>query len=74
VSLVDVVSGLGSHVWAQAALVLASLAFLTVLVTLCLGRNRDAFEQARRLPLEDDSGGPAAGSLASPTLEGASHE
>jgi cbb3-type cytochrome oxidase subunit 3 len=59
VSLVDIVSGLGSHLWAQAALVLASLAFLTVLVTLCLDRNRDAFERARRLPLEDDSGGPA---------------
>ncbi len=73
-SLSDVMSGMGSSVFAQAAFVLASAAFLTVLVTLFLGRNRAAFERARFLPLEDDSGERRGGDGGSRTREAASHE
>jgi hypothetical protein len=65
-SLADIVSGIGDHVLAQAALLLAAAGFLTVVVTTCLRRNQAAFERARFLPFEDGAarrpghtGGPA---------------
>ncbi len=56
-SLTDVMSAMRLHLFAEAAFVLASAAFATVVVTVFLRRNRAAFERARFLPLEDERGG-----------------
>jgi cbb3-type cytochrome oxidase subunit 3 len=55
-SLTDVMSAFGLHVFAEAGLVLFGVAFLAIIVTTFLGRNREHFERARLLPLEDDGG------------------
>jgi len=57
-SLTDVMSGFGLHMFAEAGLVLFGAAFLAITVTTFLRRNREQFERARLLPLEDDGGGP----------------
>ena len=53
-SLTDVMSGFGLHLFAEAGLVLFGAAFLAIAVTTFLRRNREHFERARLLPLEDD--------------------
>jgi cbb3-type cytochrome oxidase subunit 3 len=53
-SLVDVTSAMRLHVFAEAALVLAAVGFAGVLVSLLLRRNREHFERARFMPLDDD--------------------
>jgi len=53
-SLSDVMSGANLQAWAQVALVLFAGAFLAVLVHAVLRGNRDLFERARRLPLDED--------------------
>jgi cbb3-type cytochrome oxidase subunit 3 len=55
-SLTDVMSGFGLHLFAEAGLVLFGAAFLAIVVTTFLRRNREHFERARLLPLEDDAG------------------
>jgi cbb3-type cytochrome oxidase subunit 3 len=55
-SLADVMSAMRLHLFAEAAFVLASASFLTVLVTVFLRRNRGPFERARWMPLQDDEG------------------
>jgi len=55
-SLADVMSAMRLHVFAEAAFVLVSVSFLTVLVTVFLRRNRAPFERARFIPFEDDGG------------------
>ena len=66
-SLTDVMSGFGLQLFAEAGLVLFGAAFLAIAVTTCLRRNREHFERARFLPLEDE---PSA----LPTGERATHE
>jgi len=66
-SLTDVMSGLGLHLFAEAGLVLFGAAFLAIVVTTFLRRNREHFERARFLPLEDGPG-------AAMTQERATHE
>jgi cbb3-type cytochrome oxidase subunit 3 len=56
--LADVMSQLRLEGYAEAAFILAAAAFLTVLVTTFMRRNREPFEHARWLPLADDR--PAA--------------
>jgi cbb3-type cytochrome oxidase subunit 3 len=55
-SLVDIMSAMRLHVFAEAALVLAAAGFVGVLVSVLLRRNREWFERARFMPLEDDRG------------------
>jgi len=57
-TLTDVMSGFGLHLFAEAGLVLFGAAFLAIVVTTFLRRNRERFERARLLPLEDDGGAP----------------
>ncbi len=52
--LADVMSGARLEVFAQIGFALIAAAFVVVLVTTFSRRNRDAFERARRLPLDDD--------------------
>lgn len=61
-SLVDVTSAMRLHVFAEAALILAAVGFAGVLASVLLRRNREHFERARFMPLEDDRapGGDAA--------------
>jgi len=66
-SLTDVMSGFGLQIFAEAGLVLFGAAFLAIAVTTFLRRNREHFERARFLPLEDEPGAP-------PTGERAAHE
>jgi hypothetical protein len=63
-SLTDVMSGFGLHLFAEAGLVLFGAAFLAIAVTTSLRRNREHFERARFLPLEDEPGGPLTGKRA----------
>ncbi len=53
-SLTDVMSGANLQAWAQVALVLFAGAFLVVLVRMAVRGDRDGFERARRLPLDDE--------------------
>ena len=55
-SLTDVMSGFGLHLFAEVGLVLFAAAFLAIVVTTFLRRNRAAYERARYLPLEDEPG------------------
>lgn len=55
-SLVDVTSAMRLHVFAEAALILAAAGFAGVLASVLLRRNREFFERARFMPLEDDRG------------------
>jgi cbb3-type cytochrome oxidase subunit 3 len=55
-SLVDVASAMRLHVFAEAAMVLAAVGFAGVLVSVLLRRNREHFERARFMPLDDDAG------------------
>jgi cbb3-type cytochrome oxidase subunit 3 len=66
-SLTDVMSGFGLHLFAELGLVLFGGAFLAIAVTTFLRRNREPFERARFLPLEDEPGTP-------PTGERSTHE
>jgi len=66
-SLTDVMSGFGLQLFAEAGLVLFGAAFLAIAVTTFLRRNREHFERARFLPLEDEPAAP-------PTGERATHE
>ncbi len=52
------VGGMGLGFFAQAGLVIAAAGFLAVLVSVFLRGNREAFDRARRMPLEDDGGAP----------------
>ena len=63
-SLTDVMSGFGLQIFAEAGLVLFGAAFLAIAVTTFLGRNREDFERARFLPLEDAPDAPLAGERA----------
>jgi cbb3-type cytochrome oxidase subunit 3 len=49
----DVMSGARLEIFAEIGLVIFAVAFATVLVTTFLRRNQAAFEQARRLPLDE---------------------
>lgn len=60
-SLPDVMSAMRLHLFAEAAFVLASAAFVTVLVTVFLRSNRAAFERARFLPFEHAPGSRQGG-------------
>jgi cbb3-type cytochrome oxidase subunit 3 len=61
-SLVDVTSAMRLHVFAEVALVLAAAGFAGVLLSVFLRRNREHFERARFMPLEDDRAPDDAGS------------
>ena len=54
-SLVDVMSAMRLHMFAEAAFVMAAAGFAVVLVSVFLRRNRALFEQARFIPLEEDA-------------------
>lgn len=56
-SLSEIMSAMQLHVFAEVGLVVFGAAFLCVLVTTFLGRNREAFERARFIPLDEE---PAA--------------
>lgn len=53
-SLTDVMSGAGLHLYAEVALVLSAGAFVAVLVRTLRRKNAELFERARWMPLEDD--------------------
>ena len=55
-SLTDVMSGFGLQLFAEAGLVLFGAAFVAIAAFTFLGRNREHFERARSLPLEDEPG------------------
>jgi cbb3-type cytochrome oxidase subunit 3 len=63
-SLTDVMSGFGLHLYAEGGLVLFGAAFLAIAVTTFLRRNREHFERARFLPLEDEPGAALQGERA----------
>ena len=63
-SLTDVMSGFGLHLFAEAGLVLFGAAFLAITVATFLRRNRERFERARFLPLEDEPGAVLPGERA----------
>jgi cbb3-type cytochrome oxidase subunit 3 len=65
-SLTDVMSGFGLHRFAEAGLVLFGVAFLAIVVTTFLRRNREHFERARFLPLEKEPAAPLTGERADP--------
>lgn len=58
-SLGDVMGAAGLHWYAQVGMVLFMLAFGVVVTTTFLRRNQEAFERARRLPLEDEGNAPS---------------
>jgi cbb3-type cytochrome oxidase subunit 3 len=60
-SLSDVMSGSGLHVFAEIGLVLFLLLFAGVLIYTFAKRNRDTFERARHAPLDDAPPAPPAG-------------
>jgi len=60
-SLTDVMSGFGLQLFAELGLVLFGGAFVAIVVTTFLRRNRETFERARFLPLEDEPGTPLTG-------------
>jgi cbb3-type cytochrome oxidase subunit 3 len=51
--LSDVMGGARLEMFAEIGLVIFALAFVVVLVTTWHRVNRDAFERARRMPLDD---------------------
>ena len=53
-SLMDVMSAMRLHLFAEAAFVLAAAGFGTVLITTFLRANRTPFERARLLPFGDE--------------------
>jgi cbb3-type cytochrome oxidase subunit 3 len=55
VSLSDIVSAAGLHVFTEVALVLGVAAMLAVAASIFRGSNRETFERARFMPLDDDS-------------------
>ncbi|MBI1728362.1 MAG: cbb3-type cytochrome c oxidase subunit 3 [Candidatus Rokubacteria bacterium] len=63
-SLTDVMSGFGLQIFAETGLVLFGAAFFAIAVTTFLRRNREHFERARFLPLEDEPGSPLTGGRA----------
>ena len=52
-SLTDIMSQANLHVWAEVALVMFVLLFVGVVAYVFSRRNRDRFDRARRLPLDD---------------------
>jgi cbb3-type cytochrome oxidase subunit 3 len=64
-SLTDVMSGFGLQLFAETGFVLFGAAFLAIAVTTFLRRNREHFERARFLPLEDEPGVARTGERAS---------
>lgn len=52
--LSDVMSALELHVFAEIAFILVAAAFVTVLVTTFLRRNREPFARAVMIPLDDE--------------------
>ena len=63
-SLTDVMSGFGLQLFAELGLVLFGGAFFAIAVTTFLRRNREHFERARYLPLENEPGAPLSGGRA----------
>jgi cbb3-type cytochrome oxidase subunit 3 len=57
-SLSDIMSGSGLHLFAEIGLVLFLLLFAGVLVYTFARRNRDTFERARHAPLDDAPAAP----------------
>lgn len=53
-SLSDIVSRMGATTFAEVALVLFFLVFVGICVYTFLRRNRERYDRARYLPLEDD--------------------
>lgn len=53
--LADVMSAMHFNLFAQVALLIAVAGFVTVVVTVCLARNREPFRRASLLPLADDT-------------------
>jgi cbb3-type cytochrome oxidase subunit 3 len=51
--LSDVMSAMHLHLFAEVALVIAVAGFLAVVIAAFLARNREPFERARRMPLDD---------------------
>ena len=51
--LADVMSAMHFDVFAQAALLIAFAGFVAGVATAFLARNREPFERARRIPLDD---------------------
>ena len=58
--LSDVMGAMGLQMYAEIGLLLAVAAFVIVLATTFWPGNREAFERAGRLPLEDDAPTPGA--------------
>lgn len=56
----DVMGAMRLEAYAEVGLVLAFAAFVIVVATTFWPRNREAFERASRLPLEDDAHTPGA--------------
>ncbi len=54
-SLADVMGGSGLSAWAEAGLLLTVAVFAAVTIRAFSRRNRESFERARFLPLEDDA-------------------
>ena len=51
--LADVMSAMHFNVFAEIALLIAFAGFVAVVATAFLARNREPFERARRIPLDD---------------------
>ena len=51
--LADVMSAMHFNVFAEAALLIALAGFVAVVATAFLARNREPFERARWIPLDD---------------------
>ena len=58
--LADVIGAMQLHAFAEVALVIAAIGFVTVLVTVFLERNREPFARASLIPLEDAPSIPTA--------------
>ncbi len=59
-SLADVMGGSGLSAWAEAGLLLTFAVFAAVTIRAFSRRNRESFERARLLPLEDEAPPAAA--------------
>ena len=55
--LSDIVSGSGLHGYAEVAMIIFMVVFAGVAVRLLMRGRREAWEQASRLPLEDEEKG-----------------
>jgi hypothetical protein len=73
-SLTDIMSAMRLNLFAEVAFLVALAGFATVLVTTFLSANRAAFERARFLPLEDESGPRSVDDGRAAAREETSHE